>query len=116
MGEEAMVWRRMKLSVNDMVLIAVAVLCGFMLSRLFPPKQQKNYSKEYHALQDSVRVQVGRDRDYWRGKYDSVIAVATKKDTMLIREYRTNTIKYEKIPNTVNSFSDDELRRAVTEF
>jgi hypothetical protein len=53
------------------------------------------------------------EREDTRRRYDSIILIQMQKDTVLIREYKTNTIKYEKIPVTVGNFSNDELRRAI---
>ena len=96
------------------VLAALVTILVMTMFRCNPGV--KDYSKQYHDLQDSLRQQLSEDRDYWRGKYDSVLVIANKRDTMLIRDYRTNTIKYEKIPTTVNSLNDDELRRAFAEW
>lgn len=57
-----------------------------------------------------------RDRDYWRGKYDEVIGEIRFKDSLLLLKDKTTVIKYEKIPVVIRGYSNEELRRAVSEY
>jgi len=104
------------INITTILLIAVAVLITLQIESCFHNrKPDKEYKKEI-SDKDKQIEQIGVERDIFRDKYDSVITLLTKKDTVLVREYKTNTIKYEKIPVTVNSFTNDELRRAITNY
>jgi hypothetical protein len=104
-------------NLNDFLLLSLAVLVTLQVRSCFDNKQPNNELYEY-KLQESEKAikKAEQEREMYRSRYDSVIAVAKEKDTVLIREIKTNTVKYEQVPVRVNNYSNDELRRAVTEY
>lgn len=94
--------------------VGIAILLTLQVESCFHNRKPNSEYKKEIADKEKQIQEVVKDRDVIRGKYDSVIALLVEKDTVLIREYKTNTIKYEKIPFTVGNYSNDELRRAFT--
>lgn len=92
--------------------MGVAVLLTLQIEGCFHNRKPNSEYKKEIADKDKQIQQIGIDRDALRGKYDSVIRLLTLKDTVLIREYKTNTVKYEKIPIYINSLNKDSLRAA----
>ena len=103
----------MKLPLNTILLIAVSVLLTLQISSMFRSNKPNSYYKEKLADKEAEIKEVKQDRDLYRTKTDSLLALLRQSDTVLIREYKTNTIKYEKISPTVDAFNNDELRRAI---
>jgi hypothetical protein len=99
---------------NTILLIGIAVLLTLQIQSCFGGGGKPNsYYKEKIADMDKEIENIRSEREETRRRYDSIILIQMQKDTVLIREYKTNTIKYEKIPVTVGNFSNDELRRAI---
>jgi FlaG/FlaF family flagellin (archaellin) len=99
---------------NTILLIAIAVLLTLQIQSWFGRSGKPNsYYKEKIADMDKEIQSIRSEREDTRRRYDSIILIQMQKDTVLIREYKTNTIKYEKIPVTVSNYSNDELRRAI---
>lgn len=67
-------------------------------------------------LRDEIIQTIREDRDYYRSKYDSVIAAATTRNEDLKNQYKNTVIKYEKVPVIINDYDREQLRRAVTNF
>jgi outer membrane murein-binding lipoprotein Lpp len=102
------------ISLNTILLIGVAVLLTLQIEGCFHNSKPDSEYKKQIAEKDKQIEQVSTERNDMRQKYDSVISLLTKKDTVLIREYKTNTIKYEKIPDNIRNLSNEDLRRAIT--
>jgi hypothetical protein len=103
--------------VNTTLLwVAIAVLLTLQVEGcLHNSKPDSAYKKEI-AAKDKEIEKAGQERDVMRRRADSLIVLLMAKDTVLVREYKTNTVKYEKIPVIVGNLSNDELRRAVSNY
>jgi len=98
------------------ILVVAGIIVGFFVSTIFKKKPQKsNYDLLIEAKQETINLlksQLETERNY----KDEIVKLMEKQDSVFVVQYKTNTIKYEKIPVTVANFSDDELRSAVENF
>lgn len=99
---------------QNIILIILVVIAGILIYGLFNKKQDS--SLELIKSKDETIKAVTSERDVYRKWKDDEVKEGQKKDSLLQLRYKTNTIRYEKIPVIVGNFSDDELRRAVEEF
>lgn len=97
-------------------MLIVSVLATLQVTSCFDRRKPSSLYKEQIEQKDKRIEELGNDRDRYRTRYDSIIAVQKTKDTVIIREIKNNTIKYEQVRDRVNSLSNDELRRAITDF
>lgn len=100
-------------NITNIVIIACAVLLTLKIESCFHRNRPDSYFKEKLADKETEIKEIRTDRDIIRGKYDSLIALDRRKDTVLIRDFRTNTIKYEKIPVDIRNLNNEDLRRAI---
>lgn len=99
-----------------LVFIAAVVICSFVISLFQKKPKEDKYFQMVLALKDSINEGLKRERDAERRHSDEKIKLLMDKDSVYVVQYKTNTIKYEKIPVTVSNYSDDELRRAAENF
>jgi hypothetical protein len=94
----------LKENITSVLLIIVAVLVTLQISSMFrrAPAPVDN-REEIKAVQ--------AERDYYRGKFDSVISAGKQRDTVWIKETVQLKTQYEKIRPTVESYSSNELLR-----
>jgi len=104
-----------KYIIYGILIVGGIILCLFIGSLFSRPKQQTNI-EVITKLYDSLIASIQRERNLTREMYDNAIAEAMQRDTVLIKEYKTNTIRYEAIPVYINNLSDDSLRAAVEGF
>lgn len=99
-------------------LAIVAVLAGlFVLGALFGGRKN-NDQKYFDLLIAEKDKQIKSEQEHRKETtaiFNQLIDEIHRKDSLLAERSKVNTIRYEKIPVTVASYSDDELRRAVLE-
>ena len=112
----------MKLSrehITDLLFILAAVLVTLQIKSCVtkstkPEEMIRNEERikylEKDRLKDSViLVQT-------RAMYDSLISASKQKVVILSGQYQATKKVYDKIPNIVNDFDREQLRRAITNF
>jgi hypothetical protein len=102
-----------KANITTLLFIVVAILLTLQVESCFHNSKPNSEYKKEIADKDKQIEDVTKDRDVARGKYDSVIHLLTLKDTVLIKEFHNNTVKYEKIPDNIRNLSNEDLRRSV---
>lgn len=101
---------------NLLLLVATAVLLTLQISSCFKSSRPESYYKEKISDLNSQIENIRAERDGYRDRYENVISEARARDTVLIKSYFYNQKKYEKIPVYIDNLSDDELRRAITDY
>lgn len=74
-----------------------------------------DYSAEIKAKDETIEA-MAKQRDIYREWKDEAVKALLQKDSVLKSSIKINTIKYEKIPATVRSYDNDELRRAIENY
>lgn len=83
-----------------------------VLTYLRKPKIANDHTAEIAAKDETIKAVI-REREIFREWKDSAVAAANQKETQLVKEYRTTTIKYETIPVYYNIVGRDTLRAAA---
>lgn len=104
-------------TIKDIILAAVFIMAAWAFISSFKGCGVKTPDPT-DRLKDKQEIidMVVEDRNYWRGKYDEVIGEIKYKDSLLQLKDKTTIVKYEKIPVVIRGYSNEELRRAVTEY
>lgn len=103
-----------------MVLIGIIAAIAILVT-LFRSFQRRDDSV-FKALIESHEREIKairEQREILEGWKKDIVAERERHeraDSLLALKAKQTIIRYEKIPGTVNSYSDDELRRAVTEY
>jgi len=97
------------------IFIVAVVASTFLVTLLSKKKQPDNIDVLINAKQEIINGLI-RERDTYRQWKDETVSTLKRKDSVFVIQYKTNTIKYEKIPVAVGNYSYDELRLAVEEF
>ena len=99
-----------KYFVFGVIGIAVIVL-SISLFTAFKNKGDNHYKELIKAKDETIQA-VTRERDTERRLKDEAINELNKKDSLLQLKYKTNVVKYEKIPVYINSLDREGLRAA----
>lgn len=94
------------------LVVATAIIIFTFFRR---NKSESNYEDLIKAKDETIQAVI-RERDVYRQWKDDAINELHKADSMLQIKYKTNVVKYEKIPVTISNLSDEELRSAVENF
>lgn len=103
-----------KYSIFGVIAIAAIILIISLLTA-YKNKSDSSY-KELIKAKDEVIQATIREMNTYRQWKDEAINELNKKDSMLQLKYKTNTVRYEKIPVIISNYSDDELKRAVEDY
>lgn len=97
------------------VIAIAAIILIISLATAYKNRVDDSYKEQLKAKDETIQA-VRQERDTYRKWKDEAIVLLREKDSMLQTRYKTNTIRYEKIPVTISNYSDDELRSAVENF
>lgn len=100
-------------NIVTLLFVFIAVLLTLQIKGC---KEKADTTKQYKEKIKEVKdqqEQAVKDRDEVRAKYDSLLAIDRRRDTLLIERYKTNTIKYEAIPIYISNLDRDSLRAAA---
>ena len=98
-----------KQNLTTILIVIVAVLMTAII--------MSTCSKSPKPIDNREEIKLVREeRDYYRGKYDSVISQARERDTLLIMQTIQQKTNYEKIRPTVESYNNNELLRRANEW
>lgn len=104
----------MKIHLRDIV-IGVLVLSILYLLFVHKPKATGDPS-EVLAAKDKLIEVYKQERDQYRAEKDIAIAESKHKDSLLQQKSTQIQIRYEKIPEHINSLSKSDLRREFTNY
>jgi len=95
-----------------------AMMAGYLLAGLLQKNKpvEDPWRDRYIQLQDSMVRDKYRQADIAISEAKEKIRQSEVRDSTLQQQLIQNKIKREKIPATINNYSDDELRAAVAEF
>lgn len=99
---------------QNIILGILVVIVGILIFGLF--RKQPDSNLELIKAKDETIKAVTSERDVYRKWKDDEVREGQKKDSLLQLRYKTNTIRYEKIPVIISNLSDDELRSAVENY
>ena len=106
----------MKFIRDNIVTLLFVFIAVLLTLQIRGCKEKSDTTKQYKEKIDAVKQQqeqAVKDRNEVRAKYDSLLAIDRRRDTLLIQRYNTNTIKYEAIPVYINNLDRDSLRAAA---
>lgn len=104
----------MKIELNTILQIAVIVLLVMILRGCNSPKPP-DHSKE-NELYDRLVKTIEQQRDEYKQRFDSAIALQWKRDSLLKTENKVYVNRIKEVPVIINSLDRDGLRREVSNF
>ena len=106
-----------KKEIIQLSLLAILVIGVIVIAvSLFKGKPIVPNNEGEIKAKDETIAAVIRERDTYRAWKDEAIQQRNTADSLLQVKYKTNTIKYERIPVIINALPPDELVRAAEEF
>lgn len=99
---------------QNIILVGLIAIVVILLFGMFRKKPDSDL--ELIKAKDETIKAVTSERDVYRKWKDDEVREGQKKDSLLQLRYKTNAIRYEKIPVIVGNYSDDELKRAIEDF
>lgn len=104
---------------KSIILLVVGIVAGaaavFLIVTIFKPsqKQDDKYLNMVLAMKDQQIKEQQDLRKELIEHYNQDLAESHYRDSLLVIKSKTNTIRYEKVPATVNALSQPELVSAI---